>query len=288
MTGFVWFFLAFVLIAAVALFVVIAVFSRGSAPRSGHDGVRRVRAVIVLARVVAAVLAVRVVMDVSELGLYGQGLSLAPFVVAIVWVLGGIAAEMVTRSALRDGGAALEVRSLERYLPRRSAFLLGFSIVLLVATAVITTVVAGADGRSLAYACGPDCMSTRTPWPGAFYTAPLAVAFMILLVLVAINVHLAVTRPRGNLAEVDLAADDDTRSAAVAAALAVVALAIAATAAGLVMFGLLPPSFDPDAPPLIRLALVAGIAAVVLAAVSAAGLLVTALTPRPVRSAAEV
>ncbi|SEE96159.1 hypothetical protein [Ruania alba] len=287
MTGIVWLFLAFVLIAAVALFVVIAVFSRGTTPRADHDGVRRVRNVILMARVAAAVLAVRVVMDVSGLGLHGQGLALAPVVVAIVWVLGGIAAEMVTRSALRDGGAALEVRSLRRYVPRRGTVLLGLSVALLVTAATITTLMADSGGRSLSYSCGTNCWADRSPWPGEFYTAPLAVAFVVLLALVTTNIWLAVSRPRGRLDDADAAADDATRTAAVAAALAVVALATAATAAGLAIFGLLPAAFDPDGLVLARLTLALTLAAVAVAAASSAALLVTAFSPRPSRTPSE-
>ncbi|WP_159620124.1 hypothetical protein [Ruania rhizosphaerae] len=286
-TGVVWLFLAFVLIAAVALVVVLAVFSRGTAPRSGHDGVRRVRQVITLARVVAVVLAVRVVMDVSAVGAHGQGLALTPFVAAIVWVIGGIAAEMVTRSALRDGGAVLEVRSLGRYLPRRGAVLLVFGIALLVAAAVITTLAADPDGRSLSYTCGPNCHGTRSPWAGAFYTAPLAVAFVVLLVLVAVNVRLVVSRPRGRLDAPDQAADDATRTSAVAATLLVVALAVAATAAGLVMFSLLSPTFAPDTPASVRVAMATTVASLVIAVVSATALAVTAFSPRQARTSLE-
>ncbi|UFU02345.1 hypothetical protein LQF12_12665 [Ruania suaedae] len=287
MSGAIWAFLAFVLVAAASLIVVVVVFSRGTSPRSGHDGVRRVRQVITLARVAAAVLAVRMVVDVSALGVHGQGLALAPAVVAIVWVIGGLAAEMVTRSALRDGGAGLEVRDVRRYLPRRGAQLLGLGLGLLVAATVITTLAAGPDGRSLSYSCGPGCSGTRTPWPGTFYTTPLAVAFVILLILVVVNIRLVVSRPRGALEAPDQAADDATRASAVAATLVVVSLAVAATAAGLMMFGLLPAALAADEPWTSRAALAAMLAAGALAAAAAVSLLVTALSPRPAPARSE-
>lgn len=281
MSGSIWLVFAFVLIATVALFVVIVVIARGAQPRSGHDGVRRVRRVIFLARVVAAVLAVRVVMDVSALGQYGQGLALAPVVVAIVWVIGGIAAETFTRSTLRGGGATLEVRSVRRYLPLRATVLLGAGIVLVVAAGIVTSALADPDGRSLSHSCGPNCWSIRSPWAGTFYLAPLAVALLVLLALVAINVRLVVSRPRGHLAAADATADDATRSAAVAASLSVVALAVAATAAGLVVFGMAAAAFDPHAPLAARLVWLPGLAGAVLAGISAVGLVVAALAPRP-------
>src|SRR5699024_7241489 len=114
---------------------------------------------------------------------------------------------------------------------------LGVGLVLVLVAGTITTVVAAPDGRSLSHACGPNCWSISFLWFGTFYTAPLVVAFALLLALVAINVRLVVSRPRGHLSAAAATADDATRSAAVAASLSVVALAVAATGGGLVVFG---------------------------------------------------
>ncbi len=269
----VWTAFAFVLVAAVALVVVIAVVGLRSTSGSDHHGIRRVRRVVTMARVLAAVLAVRVILDVDEVGRYGQGLALAPVVAATVWVIAGVAAELVSASVLRDGGANLEVRTLRRYLPTWGAGLLAGALLALLATGVLTSLLADASGRGLTYSCGPGCTSTRTPWPGPFYLLPVGVAFAVLLVLTAASLHLTVARPRGALGESVAAEDDRLRRGGVAVTLTVLALATAATAAGLMLFSILPVALGPDGPAWVRLALATVVVALLLAAAATGALL---------------
>ena len=273
----VWTAFAFVLVAAVALVVVIAVVGLRRTSSSDHHGIRRVHRVLTMARVLAAVLAVRVVLDVDEVGRYGQGLALAPVVAATVWLVAGVVAELVSSSILRDGGANLEVRTLRRYLPTGGAGLLAGALLALLATAVLTSLLADASGRGLTYSCGSGCTGTRTPWPGPFYLLPVGVGFAVLLVLTAASLHLTVARPRGALGESAAAEDDRLRRRGVAVTLLVVALATAVTAAGLMLFSILPVALIPDGPAVVRVALGTVVLALLLAAAATVVLLRAAL-----------
>lgn len=276
----VWTAFVFVLVATVAVVVVIGVTGLHHRRRTDHHGIRRVQRMISLARVLAAVLAVRVVLDVDDVGRYGQGLALAPVVAATVWVVAGVAAEVVSASMLRDGGANLEVRTLRRYLPTWGAGLLAGALLALLATGVLTSVLADATGRGLTYACGPDCTSTSTPWPGSFYLLPVGVAFALLLLLTAVSLRLTVARPRGALGEDATAEDDRLRRSGVAVTLAVVAMATAVTAAGLMLIGILPVAVARDSPAGARVALAAVVLALLLAGGAAVALLRAALAAR--------
>ena len=178
-------------------------------------------------------------MLVAALDPLGRGLALAPCVVAAVQLAGVALAESATRDAVRrPGRAGLATRRLRDLAPgaalRRSV---AAATAVLVAGGVRATAVASPDdlgraGRSLATTCGPGCTGARGPWPGSFYTVPLAVGLGVVLVLAVLAARAVVRRPR-NGADAELVRlDDVARRRALETVLAAVGIAVGGTLAG--------------------------------------------------------
>lgn len=158
----------------------------------------------------------------AGLGTLGRGPMLAAPVLALATV-GGVAvgewraARAVagdTTGAPRE--ALLETRRLRTYLPRALSIAVAVAAVVLAALATSTTLIADADdlgrgGRSLAFTCtggggesaGSGAYSSVSliagstgPFPGSFYTAPLAIVLLAGLVLVGVALLRVLRRPR--------------------------------------------------------------------------------------------
>lgn len=133
---------------------------------------------------------------------YGLSTLLAPAVFGLVVVLGVALGETVVRRR-RDAGprtASLRPRTAAAYLPRfmtASVAVAGVTLfVLLVATTL--TASAATDGHLRALSCAHHgWRSTATPYPGAYYSLPLAALIIVTLAIAAWATKRVVDRPRG-------------------------------------------------------------------------------------------
>ncbi|MEU1965890.1 hypothetical protein ABZ541_19395 [Micromonospora sediminicola] len=97
--------------------------------------------------------------------------------------------------------AALEVRTVRDYLPRRMSRAVAVAAVGLLALLVVTSANSGPDdagnpGRALELRCPPTTAEEHGPWPGAFYSVPLAVVVLLGLVVAYVVLRNIVRRPR--------------------------------------------------------------------------------------------
>ena len=96
--------------------------------------------------------------------------------------------------------AAVEVRRVGDYLPRRLGWAVAAAGGLLLVLVVATTAAGSPDdlgraGRSLVRQCTPGIVESHGPWPGLFYTGPLAVVVLAGLVLAGVALRAIVRRP---------------------------------------------------------------------------------------------
>ncbi|WP_392543927.1 hypothetical protein [Oryzobacter telluris] len=168
-------------------------------------------------RVVGLVLGVVVAGLLFSLGervdALGRLTALAPVALGAGILLGTIVGELTARPPVGiRRSAVMERRSLGALVPRGRAVVLGVGSALLAGTLGIGAAWGSPDdlgraGRSYARTCEvvlPDLGRTTMgsahgPWPGSFYAVPLAVAFVVLAVLVAVALRAVVARPRPEL-----------------------------------------------------------------------------------------
>jgi hypothetical protein len=152
---------------------------------------------LALGLVVAPLTAVTVTAE-----LYNLGAMLAPTVFGLCVIAGVVVGELTTIP--RGEGvrtAALETRTAGDYLPRRLGGLVAASAVGLGALLVTTTLLGSADdagraGRFLTQQCASGLVARVGPWPGSFYSVPLAIAVVVGLVGAAVALRTVVLRPR--------------------------------------------------------------------------------------------
>src|SRR5215469_3190455 len=153
-------------------------------------------------------------------GALGRGLLLAAPVFAVCLLAGVVVGETTVRSA---GGrtriAAVEVRRVRDYVPRHLAqaviAALGLLLGLLaVTTATGTTDDLGRSGRAVLLQCSPTLRQSAGPWPGSFYSFPLAVTVAAGLVAAAASLRFVVRRPRAGADSAAVAADEALRKRA--------------------------------------------------------------------------
>lgn len=113
------------------------------------------------------------------------------------------------------GVASLERRSLTRYVPIELALGNVLGLAVLASILGLGVLTAGADGRSLEWACrdGADSdlisiSGAGSPYPGVFYVLPVSGGILAVLILAAIALRMVVGRPR-NGADPDLVRIDD-------------------------------------------------------------------------------
>lgn len=172
---------------------------------------------------------------VQDRGSLGRGVLLAAPLGALVVLLGVVVGELrvpppdgATRSAL------LEVRRVRDHLPRGLASAVGAATGLLGALLVLTTALGSPDdlgrpGRWLARSCTAVTAEGRGPWPGSFYSAPLAAVLVVGLAVALLAVQRVVRRPRSGE---DAAVDDALRRGSVTAVTAAVGLLVTVPLAG--------------------------------------------------------
>jgi hypothetical protein len=126
-------------------------------------------------------------------------------------LLGEATAGRPTSSPTRT--AAIETRRTRDYLPPRLAgmvtVLAGMLALLLAATSWSAT---GDDlghaGRALRQVCDQGMVAVASPWPGAFYSAPLALTVAAGLLVATLVLHRVARRPRAGV-DAELRALDD-------------------------------------------------------------------------------
>jgi hypothetical protein len=133
-------------------------------------------------------------------------------------VLAGVAAgEISVRPAGgRTRTAAVEVRRVRDYLPRGLASAVTAAAAVLAALAAVTTVTAGPDdlgraGRVLLLSCQAGLQQTYGPWPGSFYSVPLAAVVAAGLIAGGGALRVVIRRARTGADADAVAADDALR-----------------------------------------------------------------------------
>lgn len=150
-------------------------------------------------------------------GLLGRGLLLAGPVFGWFVLAGVVAGEISVRPvAGPTRRAVVEVRRVRDYLPPGLATAVAAATAALAALVTVTTVTAGPDdlgraGRVLLLSCGPDSWQVTGPWPGSFYSVPLAVIVAAGLITAGSALRAVIRRARTGADPDAMAADDALR-----------------------------------------------------------------------------
>jgi hypothetical protein len=178
----------------------------------------------------------------------GLGMMLAPVAFGLLVIAGVIVGELATipqRQGVRT--AALKTRNVRHYLPRLLGGLVAASTLSLGALLVATTLMGSADdlgraGRSLSRICSPATVAgggptsaSHGPWPGLFYSVPLAVAVLVGLVSAALALRTVVLRPRSGSDPELIAADEVLRRRSAEAVVAATGVMVAASLVGVAL-----------------------------------------------------
>jgi hypothetical protein len=107
----------------------------------------------------------------------------------------------------------VEVRQVRDYLPRGLAEAVLAAAAVLLALVTVTTATAGLDdlgrpGRVLMLRCGPGLWQSHGPWPGSFYSVPLAAMVAVGLIGAGGALRVVIRRARTG-ADTDVVAADD-------------------------------------------------------------------------------
>ena len=144
----------------------------------------------------------------------GRGLMLAAPLFGIGLLTGVVVGQLLTRPAVTGPRtAAVEVREPRRYLPGGLTRAVGTAAALVTVLLIFTTAAGSADdqhrsGRSFERICG-DVTSRRGPWPGAYYSVPLAIVLVIGLAVAVLALRALTNQPRPGVDH--LAGDDALR-----------------------------------------------------------------------------
>ena len=229
---------AIVVVGVPALVILLAVVlsNRNQTMVSVSREWRAVRLIQVLG-LVGGVLVAWLVADALDLG---RGLMLVPAIVGLGVVSGVALGETVVRPARPDGPrtASLNTRRVASYLPSGLAGLVAAVLGAHAATLALTSATASADdlgraGRQVVARCG-NISSGAGPYPGSFYSAPVAAVLLLICVVAALAITIVVRRPRGLAA--DEIGDDVLRRRSVSTVLGAVGAAVAVSHAGIAFF----------------------------------------------------
>jgi len=174
-----------VLAVVLAVSLALRPAAREALPGADHPLVRRAARRTGACRWAGLALGAVAALVVASAGTLGRGPLLAPAVLGLGVVLGVLVGELAVRPRHgRVRSASLAVRRARDLVPRPTGLAVGVATALLLALLVVTTAVASPDdlgrtGRALAGSCTPTSSWSRTPWPGAFYSAPLAAAVLV-------------------------------------------------------------------------------------------------------------
>jgi hypothetical protein len=171
-------------------------------------------------------------------GALGRGLLLAGPVFGLCVLAGVVAGELGVRpTAGRTRAALVEVRRVRDYLPRGLATAVMAAATGLLALVAVTTATAGADdlgrpGRVLLLRCGPGLVQDHGPWPGSFYSVPLAAVVAAGLIGAGGALRVVIRRARSGADPALVAADDALRHRAARAITGACGILVALPLAG--------------------------------------------------------
>lgn len=170
-------------------------------------------------------------------GDYGVGMMIAPAGFGLGVLLGVAAGETIVRAPRPRGprAASLQPRSLTSYLPRPTSYAVGTGLTLLGATLLLGTLTAQEDDslggmRSIGCHAG-NISQAHSPYPGSYYTIPLAIMLGIVLLTATLAAATVVRRPRG-LAATD-AGDDELRKRSMTVIIAAVGVTVGTSLTGI-------------------------------------------------------
>lgn len=170
----------------------------------------------------------------------GRGTMLVPTVLGLFVVAGVGLGETVVRPHRPRGArtASLAVRRVTDYLPRTLTLAVAAITVLHLVTLAFTTATASADdmgraGRQIAAQCD-SLVVTVGPYPGSFYSVPLALMLIAVGLAATAAATSVVRRPRGFAP--DEVGDDVLRHRSTSRVLAAAGTAVAATHVGIAFF----------------------------------------------------
>jgi hypothetical protein len=175
----------------------------------------------------------------------GRGLMLAAPLFGICVLAGVLVGEAHVRPFRGPTRvAALEVRGVRDYLPRGLTSVVAAAAVLLVVLLIATTAAGSADdlgraGRMLQVQCRTaQGLEThgRGPWPGSFYSIPLALVVIAGLIAAWAALRQIVRRPRSGPDPTAVAADDALRQRAARGVTAACGILVAIPLLGVSMF----------------------------------------------------
>ncbi|GAB2476881.1 hypothetical protein GCM10027030_08860 [Luteococcus sediminum] len=225
----------------------------------------------------------------------GRGVLLAPSLFSLVLVLALVATEArLWRSARTPGIAGLETRNPVSYLPR--ALLLGLGATSASLLALLTWCAAhqntspdgmGIIGRAFEWRVlqSPGdpgvVVSTKGPFPGTWYSMPIAVVLVGVLLVLVLGLGLVLRRPRNGADPVVVAIDDQAR---MRNAEAMTAAALLGVAGSLLACSLLAAMMVLEPFPWLALALVVSALCALLACTWAISVLLVPGRGMPVRS----
>lgn len=157
-----------------------------------------------ITRVVGTVVGVLAGWQVFERGSYGTGPLLAPAVFGLCVVTGVTLGETLVRPRRAAGNrsASLSTRRVRDYLPRTTTILVAVVLALEICTLILTTVTASYDDytrgtRALVCEGPAGYSSSQTPYPGSYYSVPLTLVLIAVLVVAGLAARQVVRRPRG-------------------------------------------------------------------------------------------
>lgn len=167
---------------------------------------------------------------------YGRGEMLAPSVFGLAVVIAVAVGETVVRPRRPAGprSASLRTRRIGEYLPRWTAWSVLGTGAALAATLTLTTATASWDdwarGMRVISCTSVGAGSSTGPYPGSFYSLPLASVLVAVLLVAGVAAHQVIRRPRG-LAETD-SGEDVLRKRSLTVIIAATGVAIAFSHAG--------------------------------------------------------
>src|SRR4051794_4947138 len=174
-----------------------------------------------------------------EQGSFGRGPMLAPALFGLGVVLGVGLGETVVQPPRAAGvrSASLRPRRIVTYLPRTSTALSATMLVLTTGLLVFTTLTASLDDAThsmRAISCSTALVgSSSTPYPGSFYSLPLALLLVSVLVVAGLASRQVIVRPRG-LATDDVG-DDALRRRSLDVVVSAVGIAVSAPYIGVAL-----------------------------------------------------
>lgn len=223
-----------VLIALVAVplaFVLTGMFTQRRRTRlladpATHPGLAHLDRASILARRIGVVAGTALGLAAAAVLPLGRGMLLAPSLFSLVLVLSlAVTETRLWRSARIPGVAGLETRDPANYLPRTLLVGLGTTGASLIALLTwcathqngspddMGTIGRAFEWRVLQSPGDPGVViHARGPFPGTFYSLPIAVVLVAVLLVLVLGLGLVLRRPRNGADPVVVAIDDQART----------------------------------------------------------------------------